>query len=237
MRFHFMGLILMSATALGLAEFAQSAKPSTSGFYPIWENTAFIEGHQHLYLGTTGAHFGIQNRLHLGLNIIQWVYRTPNLFVKLKTTESESFQTALTFGYFRIQERAAKGTLSPTYTTRLDNANYAVNLLPIAFSGSFTPAEWFTLHQTVTYLQVMNSGPLKNQGTLGYSATAEFQAVSQHSLLFHAIEIGLTSHDRFISGASYRYQGETFDFRLGYFYRVKSVGQDSGPLIGFGVTL
>src|SRR5687767_2598257 len=57
-------------------------RPSTGGFYPIWENTSYVEKHREIYIGTNGAHYGILDRAQIGVQPINFIYRSPNAYLK-----------------------------------------------------------------------------------------------------------------------------------------------------------
>ena len=65
----------------------------------------------------------------------------------------------------------------------------------------------------------------------------EFKARARHSMLLHAGDVGFWNHDFSMLGASYRYHNSWMEFRIGYFYRIRSEGMQSSPLIGVGFVI
>ena len=49
------------------ADPSDAIRPATEGFYPIWENTGFVEKRREMYIGTNGAHYGIADVLLVGI--------------------------------------------------------------------------------------------------------------------------------------------------------------------------
>jgi hypothetical protein len=232
---------LIFSTASAFFALAGAAKadirPNTLGFYPIWESTGYVEHAEEIYAGTSSVHLGVADEAQVGVEPLLFMYRTPNVNVKLATWNNDRWNFATHVGYFHLMEEASRSFMSPMYTSRLDNPDFAVNMAQIAGSASYHPNGWLTLHQTLTALPVFASGPLNNEVTFGYSAVAELMARHRHSILFHATEVGFWNHDQDIVGASYRYQNNWLELRFGYFYRITSEAAQSSPLISVGVSL
>lgn len=209
----------------------------TEGFYPIWEGTGSIESHRKLYIGTNGAHVGIRDRFQIGVQPVYFMYRTPNVNVKTLLVEGDSTSLTVQVSYFRLMEAASRAFLSPMYTSRLDNSDFRVHLVPVSIASSTRIGDWLDLHQSVTALPLFTNGPLNNEVNFGYSATAEFLGRRAHSILLHGGEVGFWRHDFSFLGTSYRYRGSTVEFRLGYFYRLRPNSQQSGPLMALGFNL
>ncbi len=238
-------LVLSSSPALG-AESRNSAplapedspRPSTAGFYPIWENTGHIEKHREAYIGTNGAHFGIANALHVGVQPIHFLYRTPNVYAKVSLKSTRDWRVSGTVGAYYLLNEASRSFFSPMYTSRLDNPDFAVMMIPATLSATTLISDWLELHQSATWLTLRSTDEyLPTQGYLGYTATAELKARDRHSVLLHVGEIGFWDHDFGNVGASYRYHNTWLEFRLGYFYRFRQDGMQNSPLIGLGLLL
>ena len=219
-----LSLLCTSVTLEGTASASPETgfKQSPSGFYPIWENTGFVPKHRDLYIGTNGAKFGIGNYMALGLEPVQFVYRAPNANAKFALFETDKWSLATQIGVLELLDQASRAFFSPMYSSRLDNPDFNITLLPASVSATYSLRDWLELHQTVTGLGVFTSGALQNQAYFGYSAVGEFIASSHHSALIHLSEVGLWNHDFSMLGASYRYQSSWFEFRLGYFYRFRT---------------
>jgi hypothetical protein len=212
-------------------------RASTTGFYPLWENTGHIERHREVFLGTTGAQVGILDRLHLGVEPIQFLYRTPNLYAKVSLYDDGPWHVAGQVGALYLMERAGRASLSPMYTSRLDNFDYSVCLIPATLAVSHQIGDWLELHHGLTALGLMTGGPLQDEVTFGYALEAELNPLGRHAAILHAAEVGLWRHDHAILGASYRYRNTWLELRLGYFYRLRAAGTQGGPLIGLGLLL
>ena len=209
----------------------------TEGFYPIWESTGSIESHRKIYIGSNGAHMGIRDRVQFGVQPVYFMYRIPNGNVKVLLHEGESTSVTAQISYYRLMEEASRAFLSPMYTSRLDNPDFTVHLVPVSLASTTHIGDWLDLHQSVTALSLFTNGPLNNEVNFGYSATAEFLGRRSHSILLHGGEVGFWRHDFSFLGTSYRYRGSTVEFRLGYFYRMRPGSQQSGPLIALGFNL
>lgn len=229
-----LGLLLFS---LPVFSDTSDLRASTTGFYPLWENTAFVEKGGDAFFGTYSGHVGILGRANIGVAPIHFAYRTPNVFVKSRIWNNDSFFVSGQVGAYYLLERASRSSMSPDYTSRLDNPDFTMTLLPISLATTYRLDDWIDLHQTVTSLWITSSGPVDNQMSLSYSFVAELLPVGRHSLNFHWTDVGLWNHDNTILGTSYRYRNTWVEFRLGYFYRIRRLGNQSGPLIGLGFLL
>lgn len=212
-------------------------RPSTTGFYPLWENTAFVENGGDAFFGTYSGHVGVANRLQIGLAPIHFAYRTPNLYLKGFVWGNDSFYIGAQAGVYHLLERASRSSMSPDYTSRLDNPDFTVTLFPLSLPTTLRPFEWLDLHQTVTGLVITSTGPIQKEVTWSYSLVAELLPLNRHALLLHWTDVGLWAHDNTIVGASYRYRNTWMEFKLGYFYRFRKTGNQSSPLVGIGFLL
>ncbi len=215
------------------------ARPNTQGFYPLWENTGLIQPARQLFVATTGVQFGFENNGHVGLMPLSYIYRTPNLYFKyrLMTDPDRRWQLAIQGNLYYILQGGARSMFSPVYTSRLDNSDFSFALVPVALSGTYLVKDWWVLHATLTELGIFGGG-LQNGVETGLSAVSEFRVTDGSSLLFHLGEVGFWSHDFWYTGASYRYHSEGgFELRLGYFYRMFTMGAQSGALVGAGFEL
>lgn len=218
--------------------YADGVRPSTEGFYPLWENTGYVERHREIYLGTNAAHFGILDRVHVGVQPVSFLYRAPNAYAKVSLLNTSRWHVAARAGVFHLMPEAGKAYFSPMYTSRLDNQDFAVWLLPLSLSATYELADWMQLHQSATAMGIYSrSGELVNQVYGGYSVIAELLAKRRHSVLAHLAEVGIWEHDFSMLGASYRYHNAWIDFQLGYFYRFRTDGSQAGPLISLGFLL
>lgn len=248
------GLLLGLILSLPLSLWSASAQADaslnlpTSGFYPIWETTAYVEGHQRIRISTTGAHFGVKDVLHFGVQPINYIYRVPNAYAKVLLAEPGNFTISTQLAFFHLLEGAGSTFLSPMYQSRVINSDFNVTLIPVTLvaswaasnpsdkSGGYAPT-WFRLHQSLTALHLTSDGPLKSNTTLGYTAIAEFVGSGNHSVSLHGGEVGFWNHEFAITGASYRYQNHWFEFRLGYFYRFYPAGIQRAPQVGLGIVI
>jgi hypothetical protein len=220
------------------AAHGDDVRPATEGFYPIWENTGFVERHREMYLGTNGAHYGILDVAHIGVQPINFMYRSPNAYVKASLFEKGNWHVAGQVGAYYLMNEASRSFFSPMYSSRLDNPDFSVYLVPVTLTATLRVSDWLDFHQTATALEVYSSsGVLDNQVYPGYSAVAELKARSRHSVLLHAGEVGFWKHDFSVLGTSYRYHNTWMEFRIGYFYRMRSEGMQSAPMIGFGLVI
>lgn len=221
----------------GAGEAQASLRADTTGFYPLWEGTGHVERAGHLRIGTTGVQAGVAGVLHFGVQPLNFVYRTPNVFAKVQVLRTRTFSMALQAGFFRLLAGASRATFSPLYSTRLDNPDFALSLLPVSASGTLRVGTWLDLHQTATGLITLGSGPLASSLTPGLSVAAELNPLGRHALTLHAAEAGFWAHDLAVLGASYRYRNTWLEVRLGYFYRFTHAGVQAAPLLGIGVLL
>jgi hypothetical protein len=242
-----LGLLLSCALSLGASaeelsaattvEVAPETRLDTTGFYPIWENTGHVEKPGDVRVGTTGAQVGLGRIGHVGVQPINFIYRSPNAYLKVALAESARWNLAAQVGVFRLLAGASRAFFSPMYASRLDNSDFALTLVPLSFCVSGGIGQWMELHQTLTGLVLLTSGPLRNRVTPGYSAVAELNPHGRHGLSLHAGETGFWAHDLAIVGASYRYRNTWMEFRLGYFYRFTKTGSQAAPLASFGLLL
>ena len=208
--------------------------PDPTGFYPIWESTGFVLPHRKIHLATNGAEFGINNIGQIGVQPISFLYRSPNINAKFQLLKKGPVSLATQVGATFLLAQASRAFLSPMYSSRLDNPDFSITLVPVSLTSTIQIADWLQVHQSLTGLSIFGQGPVKTEMQLGYSAVAEFMALARHSVLLHAAEVGIGNHDFSLLGASYRYQNNWFEFRLGYFYRMRTVGTQASPLIAFG---
>jgi hypothetical protein len=230
--------LLCGSLGEGIA-FADDApiRPDTTGFYPLWEGTAHVEANADVHLGTTGAQIGIGDLAHVGVQPINYLFRTPNAYVKVPFFDSGGWYVAAQVGGYRLLEGASRAFYSPMFSSRLDNPDFAVNLVPVSLSMSVEITRWLELHQTLTGLGIVASAPLANEVKVGYAAIAEFLPHEHHAISIHAGEIGFWAHELAYVGASYRYRSGWLELRIGYFYRFTPEGAQGGPLVGIGVLL
>lgn len=238
-------VVILGLTVPGAAkaddEYLPPFRLPSMGFYPIWENTGYLEKRGDLFIGSTGTQYGIRDSANIGVLPLQYLYRIPNAYMKFQLPRIESgigtWHMAGQIGFLHLLNDAGRAFLSPMYESRLDNPDFSLSLIPAAVSASLEPANWICVHQTLTVLGVFSSGAIKSELTPGYSIVAELKAKSHYSMLFHAMEAGLWKHDFSAIGVSYRYQGILNEFRFGYFYRFRADSLERAPLIGFGVSL
>lgn len=226
----------VSASSATSSAHGDEVRPSTTGFYPIWENTGFVEKHREIYLGTNGAHFGILDRAHIGVQPIHFLYRAPNGYAKFSLLDRGRWHLSAQAGALYLMNEASRAFLSPMYASRLDNPDFAVLLTPVTASATHEVSDWMQLHQSATLLGVIsaNGTPLANEAYLGYTVVGELLAKRRHSVRLHASEVGFWKHDFAMLGTSYRYHNSWFEFQMGYFYRFRAVGNQSSPMIALG---
>lgn len=214
---------------------ADSIRPSTTGFYPLWENTGYVERHREIYLGTNGAHYGIADVAHIGTQPIHFLYRAPNAYAKFSLLKRGSWNLSAQAGFFYLMNEASRAFLSPMYASRLDNPDFNVILLPMTFSATYELSDWLQLHQSATMMGIYSaSGQLTNEVFPGYTAVAEFLARRRHSVLAHFGEVGFWKHDFSMMGISYRYHNTWIDAQIGYFYRFRADGNQAAPMVSLG---
>ena len=219
---------------------SNEVRSNASGFYPIWENTAEVESHQEIFIGTTGAQFGVLNRAQVGSNLLQFIYRTPNISGKFLLPSPASLSTwkfGVSATYFHLLESASESLFSPMYNSRITNPDFSIHLTSLQALATHQPNDWIRFHHSLTALSTVASGPLNSETYLGYSFVAELSGKRSHSLLLHATEVGFWKHDFSLLGLSYRYQGKVTELRAGYFYRMTRAGVEHSPLVGLGFAL
>ena len=228
---------LAAAVPLAHAD-VDGARPATEGFYPIWESTGHIERHREIYLGTNGAHYGIMDVIQVGVQPVNFLYRSPNAYAKFSLMDRGNWHMAGQVGAYYLMNEASRAFFSPMYSSRLDNPDFSVLMFPVTTTATLGVSDWLDFHQTATFLALYSpSGILDGQGYLGYSAVAELKARAHHSVLLHVGEVGFWNHDFSMLGSSYRYHNTWMEFRIGYFYRMRSDGAQGSPLIGFGLVI
>ena len=216
---------------------AQELRHDTTGFYPVWENTGYVERSGDARLGTTGAQVGLGDVAHAGVQPLNFIYRSPNGYLKFALFRSERWHVAVQGGGYRLLEGASRASFTPMYSSRIDNPDFAILLIPLSVSVSAEIAPWLEVHQTLTALGVISSGPIRNGITPGFSTVAELNPHGRHAISLHGGEVGFWAHDLAVAGASYRYRNSWMELRLGYFYRFGKSGGQSAPLAAFGVLL
>lgn len=205
-------------------------KSDSLGFYPLWETPGSVLKHRELVIGTSGAAFGINDTAQVGTQPVLFMYRTPNLNGKISLLKREKFAVAIQAGVSHLLPQASRAFFSPMYTSRLDNPDFSVTLVPLSLGSTLFLSDFLQIHQSITALSILGHGVLKNETTSGYSLLAELIANERHSALFHAGKIGFVKNELLYLGTSYRYQNSWSEFRLGYFYRFRSSGMQSAPL-------
>lgn len=211
---------------------------NTQGFYPLWESTGYVQPEKELFASTIGVQYGFENEGHVGVMPVSYLYRTPNFYVKhrLMTDPNNRWQLAVQANLYYVLRGAARSLFSPVYTSRLDNSDFGFVMLPVALAGSYALKNWWLLHGTFTAMGIFGGG-MQNGVESGLSLVSEFRAFESQSLLLHLGEVGFWSHDFWYTGVSYRYRSDSFEFRLGYFYRTFVLGTQSGPMISVGFLL
>lgn len=230
----FLAVLLASCLVPSGAGADVPQRPTSGGFYPIWEGTGQVEPHRSLYFGTNGAQLGIRDWAQVGFQPVNYYYRTPNFSFKFLLPLESPWSTTLQVSAYYLLEMASRATLSPMYSARLDNPDFGVFLFPVSVAASRAFSDWLVVHQTATALGLFTSGALQNGLSLGYSFVAEFLAAPRHSVSAHFTEVGFWSHDHLMVGTSYRWQGDSLEFRLGYFYRIRTGSAQGAPLMAVG---
>ena len=225
-------LLVISGAAV-----AEELRPDTTGFYPMWENTGHVEHAADVHVGSTGAQVGIADVAHVGIQPINFIYRSPNAYAKVELYRSGRWSIAAQAAGYRLLSGAGLAFFSPMYSTRIDNRDFGITLAPVSLSASWEVAKWLEVHQTLTSLFVYSNGPVKSGVTGGYSLMVELNPHGRHGLCFHAADAGFVVHDLGLAGASYRYRNGWLELRLGYFYRATPAGVQATPLAALGVLL
>jgi hypothetical protein len=232
-----MALPWTSATQSAFRNDASLPRADVSGLYPLWENTAELERDGALSFGLTGVRLGLRDTAHIGIEPILFAYRVPNAHAKFRLWDSGPLAGAFQLGGYLLLENATRSTLSPMYNTRLDNPDFSLLVLPASFSVTWRANDRIALHQTLTAQAYAADARLENGMMAGYSAMVSFAASPKHSLSLHGGEVGFWDHDFTWLGASYRYQGKNFEFRIGQFYRFTRGGAQDAPAINLTYTL
>jgi hypothetical protein len=230
-------LVLTLAATVAAGAKAEELRLDTTGLYPIWESTGHVEEGGSVRVSTTGAQVGIRDLAHVGVLPLYFIDRTPNGYVKVVLPAPQGWHVAAQVGAYRLLEGASHAFFSPMFSSRLDNTDFAVNLIPVSVSASYDVTRWLEIHQTLTSLAVLAPGHLESRVTPGYSVAAEINPRGRHGLTLHAMDVGIWTKELAVAGASYRYRNGWAELRLGYFYRFTSAGVQASPLASFGVLL
>ncbi len=220
----FILFVALLAAAVRAEPDPEELRRDTTGLYPIWESTGHVERGGDIRIGSTGAQVGILDVAHVGIQPINFIYRSPNAFLKVALFASERWRIAAQVGGYRLLDSASHALFSPMYSSRLDNTGFGVTLVPVSLSASVEVARWLEIHQTLTGLGVYAPDHLHTAG-------------ARHGITLHASEVGFWAHDMAIAGASYRYRNGWTELRLGYFYRFGKSGVQASPLASLGVLL
>ena len=139
-------------------------------------------------------------------------------------------------GFYYLMNEASRSYLSPMYTSRLDNPDFSVTIVPITLTATYELSDWMQLHQTATMLGVFcTTGQVENEGFFGYSAVAELLAKSHHSVIVPRRRGRLLEPRLRHAGLPHcRYHTSWLEFQLGYFYRFQQDGNQSAPMIALG---
>lgn len=229
--------LLVFSFAVSLLHAEETLRTSTTGFYPVWENTGNVEKGGQIRLGLSDAEVGIADRAQVGMNPVVFAYRIPNGYLKINLGRTGVFKWSAQTGFYYLLEQASRSSMSPMYVSRLDNPDFTMLLIPTSLNNTVAVFDWLELHQSFTLLPEINSGRLANKVFGGYSVVAELLPQGRHGLLFHLGEVGIWEHDFSLVGASYRYRNAWMEFRLGYFYRIQKVGTQSAPLASISFLL
>ncbi|MGK5089602.1 hypothetical protein WDW86_18780 [Bdellovibrionota bacterium FG-2] len=229
--------LFLSTLSSTLALANEGPTQTTTGFYPIWENTGLTEKHREGYLGTNDAHIGIKDIAQVGVQPLGLMYRTPNAYTKLRIFETSTWHLSAQLGASWLMKGASRSFFSPMYTSRLDNPDFSVVIIPASVSATHDIADWLVVHQSLTALTLHTTGSLANEMYPGYSLSSEFRAKTYHSLSIHVGEVGIWKHDFSYLGGSYRFSNSWAEFKIGYFYRIRPDSLQASPLVSLGFYL
>ncbi len=230
--------LILSTLALNTLALAnEGPTQTTTGFYPIWENTGLTEKHREGYLGSNDAHIGINDVAQFGVQPLGLMYRTPNAYLKLRLLDTSDWHLSAQLGASWIMRDASRSFLSPMYTSRLDNPDFSVILISASVSATRNVADWLQIHQTLTALTLHTTGSLANETYPGYSIATEFRGKTHHALSVHFGEVGFWKHDFSFLGGSYRFSNSWAEFKIGYFYRIRPDSLQASPLVSLGFYL
>lgn len=228
---------LILTALMATAATAEELRQDTTGLYPMWESTGYVENAGDVRLGTNGAQVGIGGAVQVGTQPINLVERVPNAYFKVALGSTERWHIAAQAGGYQLLPGASRDLFSPMYSSRLDNPDFSVTVVPISMAASVEVARWLSFHNTVTALGVLSSARLKTSVTPGASVVAELNPHGRHGLTLNLAEVGFWAHDMSIAGASYRYRCTWLEMRVGYFYRFTKSGAQASPIASLAVLL
>lgn len=239
------GALCLALLAAGPALAADEAPPAAPrepeatsiALYPLWESTGRVLGHGRLHLGTASADVGLLDVFQVGVRPTPFLFRTPNLHVKLRLLERAGLVVAAHAELLVFLPGASEAFTSTNYVSRVDTRDAALPVLPLGISATWRPRRWLALHGTASALATFASGPYVGGVTPGATAVAEALVHPNHALSLHVGEVGFWAHDFALVGASYRFRHAWLEAQLGYFYRFTRDGAQGSPLISLGAYL
>lgn len=215
---------------------ADRAAFSKTGFYPLWENTGGVLGHQHALIGTGYFELGLGDRAQVGVRPQEFLFRTPNVHGKLQLLARGAIEWSAHVEVLALLPGATSVFTSSNFVSRIDNTRGALWVVPVGSTLSWYPASFAAIHTTLSAMSV-GGKEQPYYASLGLSTVVELRALRNHGLLFHAAEIGFWRHDLFVMGVSWRLNLGWFAAQVGYFYRISPDGRQASPLLSLGVTL
>ena len=147
-------LAFFVSIAVGCAASAEELRQDTTGFYPMWETTGYVENAGDVRVSTTGMQVGVPGGMHFGVQPVSFIERTPNAYAKVALPAPEGWHFAAQAAGYRLLAGAGGALFSPMYTTRLDNHGFDAIFAPLSFAASKDIASWLEVHQTVTLLAI-----------------------------------------------------------------------------------
>ena len=208
----------------------------TSGLFPVWEETGVLLDAHRVYLGTGQLAYGITSRVTVGVNPLRFMFRTPNLGVKVALMRTERLRIAVSSNVAWVMPGSGDVFTTSNFSTRLDARDTGVFAVPAALSATIALTPKLFAHFTLTEM-LMVSAALPVQATTGASLVVDWQLLNHHAVSAHVEEVGFWRHEFAQFGASYRYQRSIFEGRIGVAYQLRPDGPRVVPAVTLGVEL
>jgi hypothetical protein len=208
--------------------------PLYTGFYPTWEDTGRALPSGTVYIGTNQIMVALPGGVQIGLQPIPFLYRAPNLVLKLGYGAYKGLHLSSRHSVHYILPNAAQSFQSSIFNRGYGEIDVPIFVLTNNLSGSYSIKPWWEVHGTFTALGIVSNEAIASTLSGGISIVNEFKAHDRHALAVHLIETGLWSHDAFLLGASYRLNVWYIELQVGYFYRFFKSGSESSMMFSMG---
>src|SRR4051794_12384206 len=100
------------------AAFAEELRHDTTGFYPMWEATGYVEEAGDVRVSTTGLQVGTPLGVHVGVQPVSLIERTPNAYFKVALPSPDGWHFTAQAGGYHLLAGAGGALFSPMYSTR-----------------------------------------------------------------------------------------------------------------------